>query len=764
MSAGEDDFLRSLRETFKIEANEHVEAMAASLLELEKVPGREEQGRLVEAIFRAAHSLKGAARAVNSTEVEGICQKLEDQFSRWKRGEMAPSGQSLDEVHQALDRVTRILGDGSRVETGAVAHAEVRVPVYVTETGGPQSAGAVGQAQFSDQPNPPLPSSVGVERLPGGETIRISAAKLDARLLEAEEMLTAKLAARQRAAELSELAGHLEGWTKHWASLQPEIRALRHRIQRQAPEAPSGLDRVMEFVDWNEDYLRSLRAKVAGLSRTAELDRQMVGKLVDDLLEDSKKLLMLPLSTMGALFPRVVRDLCREQGKEAELVIEGEDVELDKRILEEMKDPIIHLLRNSVDHGVEKPAERKRVGKPERATIAIKVSPVNGNKVELTVSDDGGGINVEAVRKAAVQKGVILAEEAAALDDEAALELIFRSDVSTSPMITRVSGRGLGLAIVRENAEKLGGRISLENRPGQGTAIRITLPVALATFRGILIEVGGRQFVVPTIQVERVIRYRPADVQTVENRETLSLDGRAISLVRMEDVLEMTPMEQKNGADCFTAMLLGSGEQRIAFALDAVLDEQEVLVKRLARPLVRVRNIAGVTVLGNGQVAPILNVADLLKSARRAGIARSAKSEMEKAASVATKSAEPSSKQISILVAEDSITSRMLLKGILEAAGYAVKTAVDGMEAYANLREGDYDLVISDVEMPRLNGFDLTARIRADRKLEKLPVILVTALETREDRERGIDAGANAYVVKSNFDQSNLLEIIRRLV
>ncbi|MGC3989566.1 MAG: response regulator [Chthoniobacteraceae bacterium] len=341
------------------------------------------------------------------------------------------------------------------------------------------------------------------------------------------------------------------------------------------------------------------------------------------------------------------------------------------------------------------------------------------------------------------------------------MELIFRSEVSTSPMITRVSGRGLGLAIVREHAEKLGGRVSLENRPGQGTSIRITIPIALATFRGILIESGGRQFVVPTMQVERVIRYQASEVQTVENRETLSLGGRTLALVRMDDVLEIMHMEPVKAAERATAMVLGSGEQRVAFAVDAVLDEQEVLVKRLARPLARVRNIAGVTVLGNGQIAPILNVADLLKSAKRAGIARPVQSDAGKKSAVAAPSSPP---KVSILVAEDSITSRMLLKGILEAAGYAVQTTVDGMEAYSALREGTYDLVISDVEMPRLNGFDLTARIRADRKLEKLPVILVTALETREDRERGIDAGANAYVVKSNFDQSNLLEIIRRLV
>jgi two-component system chemotaxis sensor kinase CheA len=341
------------------------------------------------------------------------------------------------------------------------------------------------------------------------------------------------------------------------------------------------------------------------------------------------------------------------------------------------------------------------------------------------------------------------------MSESEALALIFQTDVSTSPIITQLSGRGLGLAIVREKAEKLGGRVSVESQRNVGTTIRIALPVAVATFRGILVEVAKRLFVVPTAQVERVVRFKAADVQTVEGRETLSLNGRAVSLVRMAQTLELPPVERAGEPVASTpAVILGAKDQRVAFAVDAVLDEQEVLVKRFDKPLSRVRNIAGATVLASGQVAPILNIADLLKSARKGG----------GAATPTTVGAKPAEAEAaSILVVEDSITSRMLLKGILESAGYKVKTAVDGLEAFTTLRAQKFDLVVSDVEMPRLNGFDLTARIRADKKLAELPVILVTALESREDRERGVDVGANAYLVKSNFDQSNLLEAVRRL-
>jgi two-component system chemotaxis sensor kinase CheA len=282
----------------------------------------------------------------------------------------------------------------------------------------------------------------------------------------------------------------------------------------------------------------------------------------------------------------------------------------------------------------------------------------------------------------------------------------------------------------------------------------MTLPLTLATFRGVLVESARRLFILPTAQVERVTRFKPQEVQTVEGRRTLALNGRAVALVDLAEVLQLPPTPQKPGAPEATPILvLGAGEQRIAFVVDAVLDEREVLVKRLAKPLSRVRNIAGATVLGSGEVAPILNVADLLKSARAAGVG-------VRTAPVIAPSAAPAKR---ILVVEDSITSRMLLKGILESAGYDVKTAVDGIDGFTALRAERFDLVVSDVEMPRMDGFDLTARIRADRGLAEVPVVLVTALESREDRERGIDVGANAYLVKSNLDQSNLLEALRRL-
>jgi two-component system chemotaxis sensor kinase CheA len=310
---------------------------------------------------------------------------------------------------------------------------------------------------------------------------------------------------------------------------------------------------------------------------------------------------------------------------------------------------------------------------------------------------------------------------------------------------------------VKEKVEKLRGSLSVETEAGRGTTFRIILPLTLARFRGTLVRAGEHLFVLPTSNVERVMRIRSEDIKTVENRETVVLGGHALSLVPLATALALThPAGTRDEPTVQAAVVLVSGNQRIAFAIDEVLGEQEVLVKSLGKQLVRVRNIAGATILGSGRVVPILNVADVMKSAVRASATR--------VAVPAATGTDIADRKKSVLVAEDSITSRILLKNILETAGYQVETAVDGIDAFTKLRSGAFDVLVSDVEMPRLNGFGLTSRVRADKTIAELPVILVTALDSREDREQGIDVGANAYIVKGSFDQNNLLQVIGRLI
>lgn len=307
---------------------------------------------------------------------------------------------------------------------------------------------------------------------------------------------------------------------------------------------------------------------------------------------------------------------------------------------------------------------------------------------------------------------------------------------------------------MREKIERLGGSVTVESQKDSGTTFRITLPMTLVTFRGVLIRVSDRKYIMPTVKVARILRIPRKQVKTVENKDTLSIDSEVISLIHLGNILGLPP-GTADAEDFITVMIFGTAGNRIGFRIDEIVNEQEVMVKNFGKQLSRVKYFTGAAILGSGEVVPLLNVSDLIAVASKEDLSKAPTRSAGIAKQVKKKTA---------LVVEDSITSRMLLKNILETAGYEVKTAVDGMEGLATLREGNFDILVSDIDMPRMNGFELTTKVREDKKLSELPVVLVTSLQSREDRERGMDVGANAYIVKSSFDQSNLLDVVRKLV
>ncbi|MFH0785058.1 MAG: hybrid sensor histidine kinase/response regulator [Pseudomonadota bacterium] len=767
MDTKDAEFLKKLLVMFKTEAREHLDLISSGLTALNKGES-EHRVELVETVFREAHSLKGAARSVNLPPIVNLCQSLENVFSALKQERIILTSETCELLQQTVDYGYRLIDDqeltpGDKANIKNLLHQLDTLPAEDTEEegrSGPVFAATFVQPSIAVEPEklqaplaareppqetptiPPLlaPPGLSASTTPvpvATDTVRITTEKLDTLLLQAEEMIAVKLAAGQRAAEMRELKKVFKLWRKE---------TQREGAKLGKKERPIGETVV------SDPLISSLENKLTALVRAVEYDHRVSSAMIDKLLEDTKKTLMLPFSSLLEMFPRLVRELARAADKRVELTTVGGELEIDRRVLEEMKDPLIHLIRNCVDHGIEPAAERKKKHKPPDGKMRIAVSSKD-NKIEIAISDDGGGIDVASIKSSAVKHGVISREVADKIDEQTGLQLIFSSGVTTSPLITDISGRGLGLAIVREKVEKLNGTVSVESRIDSGTTFRLVVPLTLATFRGTLVRIGEHCFILPSTNVERVARAKREAIRTVENRETLMLDGRPISLVGLADVLKMpTATGRQPPADAqVQVVVLGLAEKRIAFIVDEVLHEQEVLVKPLGRQLSRVRNISGATVLGNGRVTPVLCVADLLKSAAKNGVS-----------SVAGTAAEPE-KRYSVLVVEDSITARTLLKNILESAGYHVQTAVDGLDGITTLKSREFDIVVSDVEMPRMNGFDLTAKIRADKKLAELPVILVTALESREDRERGIDVGANAYIVKSSFDQSNLLEVIERL-
>lgn len=765
MNNNEQEFRKRLLATFKAEANDHLRTISAGLYELEKSPPVEVQTEIVETIFRDSHSLKGAARAVASPEVEAICRAFEGVFAAWKKNGVRRLEGLFDTLYLTIDAVKSIL---SSIETGEGAIEKGLFNMVTGELASYESKLSSGpqvpkdEVIYLDQ----APETLVAEPMPNSakeafaakrrilaqtplseDTVRVSTAKLGSLLVQAEEMLTAKTAASLFVSTLKELSALAD--TASQKCVQCRYAMPSMKSGRQAEERRS----TSRHLDEAAEALKALRGRLSGMIKSSTKDSRAINKMVDGLLEDAKKTMMLPFSALFEPFPLIVRDLAREQMKEVDLIISGEGVEVDRRILEEMKDPLIHLIRNAIDHGIKVPGERTQKKRPGGATISIIVAPASGNRVRIEVSDDGAGIDLKKVRQTAVREGFFSAEEASRLSDDETLQLIFMSSVSTSDIITDISGRGLGLAIVREKAERLGGAVAVQTS-NTGTIFTIDLPVTVATFRGIIVTTGGQDFILPTASVERSIRARREDIKTVENRPTVTFHSRPVPFVPLSDLMDL-PARKKSAEEngYIQALVVGSLGRYVAIGVDEIKTEQEILVKGLGRQLGRVRNISGTALLESGRLVLILNPADLVRSAAKASGGIEAPAAPEAAAEKKT-----------ILVVEDSITSRILIKNILESAGYTVKTSVDGIEGLTLLKTEQFDLVVSDIEMPRMDGFELTKRVRADKRLADLPIILVTALETREDKELGIEAGANAYIVKSSFDQSNLLEVARRLM
>ncbi len=772
MDKKKEAFLAELRKTFREEAREHIEAMTAGLMAIERA-NEGEQVPIVERIFREAHSLKGAARSVNLPNVEMLCAELESLFAAVKSRELTLSTVVLDGIHPVLDVVSALCanpetapsqeGIEQEKQVVAVLHRLLRgepeadpvEPIAlpaITPTVAPAvipvaapTIVAVPEPPKSASPEParPEPPAPPLE----SETVRIATRKLHAILLTTEELVGAKISASGQAADIQRLANELAHWNQRRVQ---QISHLRQTVQGQDQKGTSALQ---DFIESETLYTKALENTLRNCAKSAQQEARALGTLANNLLDNTKKALLLPCSTLLGVVPKLARDLAREQSKDIELVVRGEDIEIDRRVLEELKDPLIHLVRNAIDHGIESQNRRLACGKPTHATLTITVTPVPGNRVAFTLSDDGGGIDVQQIRKSALRIGLLKPEEADRLSDLEAIEWIFRSGLTTSPIITDLSGRGLGLAIVREKVEQLGGTVSVTSTLGVGTTFRLMVPLSRAAFRGVLVEVAGQRFAIPSASVARVMRIKPSDVKTVENRQTIAVGGRAVALARLRDVLAVSGPEIRSSLSTRPIVVIRMNNRDLALLVDAVLGEQEIMVKPLGSQLLRVRNIDGAFLSANGTIIPVLNALDLLESAGRLGAPKTM---------VGTETAPTSRRRL--LVAEDSITARTLVKTILEGAGYHVVATVDGLDALTTLKTESFDLVVSDVDMPRMNGFELTSRIRADQKLREIPVILVTALGSQKDREYGIEVGANAYIVKSDFDQGNLLEIIQRLL
>jgi len=767
----QERFLIELLKDFRIEASEHYQAIVEGLITLENEGDVSMQQSSIETIFREVHSLKGASRAVNLLDIEKLCSSLENIFNSLKKGESEINLSLVDTFHKATDLLNVLLSDvnqnqkgGSNYRLGQIlkdlefAHRQSYKPkIGPLNTEPPvESARIIENASSAVPPKQSVvePGSAEGEvktnhhrttSLKENQTVRISTDKLNSLLRQSEELISIKSTFEYHTKELQRINYQYTSWNE---KLNGNIAGMHHTHLSNVAD---------DFLAGDKNFRKKHEEDLSHLIRKMVQFQHVASRMVDELLYDVKTVLLFPFSSVLSLFPKIVRDLSKEYSKDIDILIVGDSIEIDRRILEEMKDPLIHLIRNCIDHGIEPEKVRIAKGKPAKGRIEIRIDQDVDRKIELKIKDDGAGIDKEKVINAACKLGILQPEEAAKLSEKEVNSLIFQSGISSSPFITDISGRGLGMAIVAEKVVKLGGSIEVETIKNSGTTFVISLPQTLSTFRGVLIKSEEQYFILPSISVERAVRIQYSDIKTVGSRQTISYKNETIGLALLSDVLKITSLNKKRSKDDYLQILiLNISQKRIAFVVDEILGEQEGIVKELGLQLPHVNQIAGATILGSGKLVLILHPPELIDAAAQVQSTLVPKSQN----TLQTEDIQ----QKRILVAEDSITIRTLLRNFIESAGFVVKTAVDGLDAYQLVKNEEFDLVVADIEIPRMNGFELTAKIRDDQKHADLPVILVTALETAEDKQRGMEVGANAYIVKSSFEKSNLIETIQRLI
>lgn len=808
------DLLEQVWPVFEAETREQAQAIASGVMELEGTGSSERTSLLL----RIAHSMKGSAASIGAHDIERAAHAIEDVLALASAGHRLAGG-AVEAVLRAAAGIEGALGAS---EKGRIAGLE-RLIADLDVAGGRRGA-ATGAPQAPPAREAPLEDidlleaevgalcrADGPERSACAGRARAVAERLASSLTGAPAELAGRVALS--VAELERGAADVPRFIARAAAELVELRAALEVAARSEPartepapppESPkkgeqrsvrvdagrletvaAGVDQIVVGISRRERRARDMQRQEQTLREALRLAQRGLGEagLADDarpraLLEGLERfrtlgaelgrharelrreaerervfahelrdalqgLRMVPAQTVLASLRPTVREVAAKLGKDVAFVLTGGEVRLDRRVLDELKSPLLHLVRNALDHGIERPEARRAAGKPPQATLEVRIEPYKDHVV-ITVRDDGEGLSPERLRAVAVTRGLVSAADAGRLSDAEAARLAFEPGISTATEITALSGRGVGLDVVAEAVRQLGGSVDLDFERGRGTSFVLEVPVTLSGATGLLFRAGGGVALVPSSAVESVLLVTPEDVGTVAGQATVAVDGVQVPYSSVAQALG-TGAGVGPAAGSTVALLVASGGKRVALAVDEVLGEYEIVVASLGRRLASVRHIAGAAVLEDGRVVAVLQPAQLVGAARVTEGARAP--------------ARPR-----IVVADDSLSTRAAAKAILEIAGFQVLPAADGEEAFALAREAGCDLIVSDVQMPRLDGFGLTRRVKADPKLSRVPVILVTSLDAPEDRAAGLRAGADGYLVKRDVQRGKLLELVRQLL
>jgi two-component system chemotaxis sensor kinase CheA len=685
------------------EAEEHLESLRKGILSLEKEGLSEEQ---LNELLRSAHTLKGSANMVDLVELAGVAHRLEDLLKNLQSGEQEFSSDLVDVLLVATDAIEALM---------AQAQSSGGISVNVDTVVKALESGALDATQ--DEAN--APDYQGTERR---TSVRASVERLDQLVNRMGEILLSQKAMTARQAQMTTLLQELD----------------------------SSMGRLQASDDGSS--LQSLRGNMVALISDFERDRLQLGYQAEDVYQRTMELRLLPLATITDEFERSLRNLARNLKKEVNFTVKGQEVELDRNMLDAVKPILLHVLNNAIDHGIEEPETRVRLGKLKAGQISLEAR-YEGSFVQIAIRDDGQGLNPEKIRETAIKRGVLSVDDAAAMSDEAVIYLVFEPGFSTREFITDVSGRGVGLDVVKSNLDQIKGNLTLHSEVGSGTELLLRLPLSMAIFTGLLVESCGETYVFPQHYVAEVLRISPRDVLEEMGREVVRLRETSIPLSSLSRLLEVDASTRVS--ERLTVLVLSFREQRMALLVDRTLGLQDVVVKDLGCQLKSLDYFSGSTILGDGNPALILSVADLF-AANQGRQKLQLRQEYEKAQQNAMRGR--------VLVVDDSITTRTMEKNILETNHYEVVVAVSGFDALEKLETSRFDLMVSDVEMPGMTGFELTQKVRLRDDSRDMPVIIVSSLASDEDRRQGMEAGAQAYIVKGNFQQGLLLETVETLI
>lgn len=695
-----------LRATFLSELEGHVRALTADLLELERT-APEARAELLQRIFRTVHSVKGSARAASVEPIEAASARMEALLADARA---APPGEAPPApVDLLLEEVDAIEEAGHRLRDRRALDAPT-----------PEPARAAAAAP---------PSAIA--------SVRLDTARLDALQALEAELRAARHAGDGLAAQLAAAQESVRRWDAEWRG---EARLLRDPRTAGTGEAAAAVRR-------QHARLARLAGDLERVAAEAAAARRRVDQAAEPLADALRALRMVSFAEACVGLVRTARDVARERGRQVELTVAGEDVQLDRAVAEALRAPLVHLVRNAVDHGIEPPGERSARGKPPAGRITVS-AVLRGGDVEVAVEDDGRGLDLEAIRARARAEG--LGEHA---DPGALARLVFLPGFTTARMVTDVSGRGVGLDAVRAGVEALQGSVDVASRAGGGARFVLVVPLTLVALRALLVRAGGELLALPATHLRRALSVHPEHVTPAGGRDTVAVDGGPVAVAVLAEVLGLPPSPPPPSHAAVPVVVVAAGGRTVALAVDALVAERELQIRGLGARVTRVRHLAGAAILPDGEVALVLNAPAVVASALGRG--RSPSLHQARAAP---------RRRSRILLVDDSITTRTLERSILEAAGYAVATAADGEEAWALLEREGADALVADVEMPRLDGFALTEAVRASPRHGALPVVLVTARDTDADRARGLAAGASAYLVKSSFDQRSLLDTLQQLL